>query len=82
MIAPRVPRIAVVSFAASQGSRVIAEGIENNEMLQAVLEVGVSLGQGYLLGRPMRKAHEDPSVPVPSSGSLSVLRSLPASPGG
>jgi len=31
---------------------VIAEGIENQEELQTVRELGISLGQGFLLGKP------------------------------
>jgi EAL domain-containing protein (putative c-di-GMP-specific phosphodiesterase class I) len=39
-------------FCSETGSNLIAEGIETNEELMALLEAGVRLGQGYLLGRP------------------------------
>jgi EAL domain-containing protein (putative c-di-GMP-specific phosphodiesterase class I)/DNA-binding NarL/FixJ family response regulator len=39
-------------FAAETGCQLIAEGIETEAELQAVRELGITLGQGYLLGRP------------------------------
>jgi EAL domain-containing protein (putative c-di-GMP-specific phosphodiesterase class I)/DNA-binding NarL/FixJ family response regulator len=39
-------------FARETGCELIAEGIETEEELQAVRELGIQLGQGYLLGRP------------------------------
>jgi diguanylate cyclase (GGDEF)-like protein len=42
----------VVSLAASTGALVIAEGIEEERHLAQIRELGVSAGQGYLLGRP------------------------------
>lgn len=43
---------ALAAFAAEVGITLIAEGIEREEVLQAVVAAGVPLGQGYLLGRP------------------------------
>lgn len=43
---------ALVSFAAEIGSTVIAEGIEQLRDLITLRELGVGLGQGYLLARP------------------------------
>jgi EAL domain-containing protein (putative c-di-GMP-specific phosphodiesterase class I)/CheY-like chemotaxis protein len=43
---------ALVGFAPSVGANVLAEGIETPEQLGALVESGVSLGQGYYLGRP------------------------------
>lgn len=34
------------------GAKVLAEGIETTDELQAVVHSGIDLGQGYLLGRP------------------------------
>ena len=34
------------------GSTIIAEGIERQEELETLLQLGVDHGQGYLLGRP------------------------------
>ena len=43
---------ALVGFASETGATVIAEGIETGEDLAALRELGVSLGQGYLLAPP------------------------------
>jgi EAL domain-containing protein (putative c-di-GMP-specific phosphodiesterase class I)/FixJ family two-component response regulator len=43
----------LASFADSTGTRLIAEGIETEEELAAVRRLGIRLGQGYLLGRPI-----------------------------
>jgi EAL domain-containing protein (putative c-di-GMP-specific phosphodiesterase class I) len=43
---------ALTELAARTGARVIAEGIETPAELAALIEIGVNLGQGYLLGRP------------------------------
>jgi EAL domain-containing protein (putative c-di-GMP-specific phosphodiesterase class I) len=39
-------------FADKMGSTIIAEGIERQEELETLLQLGVDHGQGYLLGRP------------------------------
>ena len=38
----------------SLGKKVIAEGIETAEQLSTLKDIGVSLGQGYLLSRRLR----------------------------
>ncbi|WP_436065229.1 EAL domain-containing protein [Arthrobacter sp. LjRoot14] len=43
---------AMVSFASQIGASLVAEGIQTNAELTAVTEMGVNIGQGYLLGRP------------------------------
>ncbi len=43
---------ALASLARPIGARVVAEGIEAREELASLLELGVTLGQGFLLGRP------------------------------
>lgn len=43
---------ALVGFAEETGSVVIAEGIEDRDDLCALRELGVDLGQGYLISRP------------------------------
>lgn len=43
---------ALVSFARESGAVVVAEGIETNAQLDALRDLGVEYGQGYLLGRP------------------------------
>jgi PAS domain S-box-containing protein len=42
----------ILHFAAAANCQVIAEGIETEAELAMVTELGVTLGQGYLLGRP------------------------------
>jgi EAL domain-containing protein (putative c-di-GMP-specific phosphodiesterase class I) len=53
---------AIVGFAPSVGAEVLAEGIETAEQLRALTRSGVTLGQGYYLGRP---------APLPPSGTWS-----------
>lgn len=43
---------ALVGFAAETGSKIIALGIECAEELETLHALGVTLGQGYFLGRP------------------------------
>ena len=43
---------AILALARTLGIDTIAEGIETEEQRQALLELGCSFGQGYLLGRP------------------------------
>lgn len=44
--------VGLVHFAAEAGCSVIAEGIETEAERATVIELGVTLGQGYLLGKP------------------------------
>ncbi|CAN5772779.1 hypothetical protein BH20CHL8_BH20CHL8_05520 [soil metagenome] len=48
-------------FAGAAGCRLVAEGIETEEELAALLALQVPLGQGYLLGPPAPVA---PVTPV------------------
>ena len=43
---------AILGVGRSLSLRVIAEGIETEEQLQAVRDMGCEMGQGYLLSRP------------------------------
>jgi EAL domain-containing protein (putative c-di-GMP-specific phosphodiesterase class I)/DNA-binding NarL/FixJ family response regulator len=43
----------LVHFAAEVGCELIGEGIETEAELQTLRQLGVPLGQGYLLGRPL-----------------------------
>jgi EAL domain-containing protein (putative c-di-GMP-specific phosphodiesterase class I)/cellulose synthase/poly-beta-1,6-N-acetylglucosamine synthase-like glycosyltransferase len=47
---------ALVSLADEVGSQLIAEGVETDAELQTLSDLGVKLGQGYLLGRPKASA--------------------------
>ncbi len=44
---------AVLALGTSLSINVIAEGIETEEQIDALLDLGCVYGQGYLLGRPM-----------------------------
>jgi EAL domain-containing protein (putative c-di-GMP-specific phosphodiesterase class I) len=43
----------MVRFAESAGHMLLAEGVETRAELAALRRLGVQLGQGYLLGRPV-----------------------------
>ena len=45
---------AVLNLAQSLGRKVVAEGIETTEQLATLRKLGVHIGQGYLLSRPLR----------------------------
>ncbi len=45
---------AVMNLGTSLGKRVVAEGIETTEQLEMLRGLGVHVGQGYLLARPLR----------------------------
>jgi EAL domain-containing protein (putative c-di-GMP-specific phosphodiesterase class I) len=49
---PRAAIEALVTFAASTGAQVIAEGLESEDQVLAVRRLGVTLGQGFVLARP------------------------------
>lgn len=61
---------ALVSFAAATGASILAEGIETEAELATLCDLGVSYGQGYLLGRPA-------PLPVTAAG---FQRSRPCEP--
>lgn len=44
--------IALLSFATELGSQIVAEGVETPEEYQALLDMGIQLGQGYHIARP------------------------------
>lgn len=50
--ARRALATALIFFARETGMRIVAEGIETEAELQMLKELGVNMGQGYLLGRP------------------------------
>lgn len=43
---------ALISFGAETGAALVAEGIETDDELECLRDLGVTAGQGYLLGRP------------------------------
>jgi len=59
------------NFCIARGMRVIAEGVETREELQALVAIGVDLFQGYLIARPESKIRipPDPLRARPDHGS-------------
>jgi diguanylate cyclase (GGDEF)-like protein len=51
---------ALQGLAAQWNASVVAEGIETSEQLAVVRDLGISAGQGYLLGRPGKEPTADP----------------------
>jgi diguanylate cyclase (GGDEF)-like protein len=51
-VGPRATVLAALAFARASGAVVIAEGIEDQRVLDLLIELGVEYGQGYHLGRP------------------------------
>lgn len=45
----------IQEIAKNAGSKVIAEGIETKAELSAIEQMGISIGQGYFIGRPVEK---------------------------
>jgi EAL domain-containing protein (putative c-di-GMP-specific phosphodiesterase class I) len=73
---PRAAIEALVTFAASTGTRVIAEGLESQDCVDAMRELGVTLGQGFVLARPAeagwwREAVEEPQAQATGATSVS-----------
>jgi diguanylate cyclase (GGDEF)-like protein len=67
--APRAVIRALVEFGRSNGAQVIAEGIETEAQLDDVRELGVDLGQGYLLGRPAVMNATEPGAAEPATAT-------------
>jgi EAL domain-containing protein (putative c-di-GMP-specific phosphodiesterase class I) len=51
---------ALQELASRWKATVVAEGVETAEQLGAIRELGISAGQGYLLGRPGPERHAEP----------------------
>lgn len=48
----RAALLAMVAFADALGAHLVAEGVERAEDLEVLIDSGVTLAQGFLLGRP------------------------------
>jgi EAL domain-containing protein (putative c-di-GMP-specific phosphodiesterase class I) len=46
---------AVLTLGKALGRKIVAEGIETADQLRTLRELGVDVGQGYLLSRPLRE---------------------------
>jgi EAL domain-containing protein (putative c-di-GMP-specific phosphodiesterase class I) len=52
---------AIVLLGKGIGAKVIGEGIQTGEELNALRKLGINYGQGYLLGRPQLMPGTEPS---------------------
>ena len=50
---------ALQELAARWTAQIVAEGVETGEQLAVIRELGITAGQGYLLGRPSRERHAE-----------------------
>jgi diguanylate cyclase (GGDEF)-like protein len=48
---------AVIDISHALGMKVVAEGVDSEESLTAVRELGCEMAQGFFIGRPMRAEH-------------------------
>jgi len=64
---------AVHNLGSSLGRKVIAEGIETPEQLAALRAMGVHIGQGYLLSRPLRAEQVLPLLAVTEPAVAAVM---------
>jgi diguanylate cyclase (GGDEF)-like protein len=55
---------ALVTFASTTGAVVVAEGVETDDDVERMRDLGVTLGQGYALGRPAPLPTSLPGVPA------------------
>ena len=66
---------AVVAFARSSGAALIAEGVENEFVSDLMKAVGITLGQGFGLGKPTLASNlEDVGAALTGRAALSRLR--------
>jgi EAL domain-containing protein (putative c-di-GMP-specific phosphodiesterase class I) len=67
-----------VSFGARIGARLVAEGIERRRDLGTLVDLGVELGQGFLLGKPAASPQPprriDPVAAVTAKGKAAARR--------
>src|SRR5688500_14674602 len=68
---------AIVRLCTELDSKVVAEGIETETELEAVIAAGARYGQGYLLARP---AFPPPQVTWPANVSASKIEEAPRKP--
>jgi len=67
---------AIICVAATLGAELIAEGIETQDDLVVVRDLGIGYGQGYLLGRPQPQPVHD----VPTQVGAALTAKLPVHP--
>lgn len=60
----------VVGLADRLGLRIVAEGVENDEMARAVSAAGIRIVQGYHYARPMKTLNVEPFAPMIHTASV------------
>jgi EAL domain-containing protein (putative c-di-GMP-specific phosphodiesterase class I) len=65
---------AVVAISTDLGLRVVAEGVEFEEQLRELRDMGIDLQQGYLLSKPVPASLIDPDLWFPSAESAPPVR--------
>ena len=60
----------MVELAKGIGASTVAEGIETRELLDAAVELGCDLGQGYLFSKPVPAAQFESLLPSPNDALL------------
>jgi EAL domain-containing protein (putative c-di-GMP-specific phosphodiesterase class I) len=79
-VGSRAAMDATMAFARVSGALVIAEGVENEFVADLMKAGGISLGQGFGLGKPTVASDiEDVASALAGRAALSVLRPRPAS---
>jgi diguanylate cyclase (GGDEF)-like protein len=68
---------AVVAISTDLGLRVVAEGVEFEEQLRELRDMGIDLQQGYLLSKPLPASRIDPSLWFPAAASAPPPRRQP-----
>jgi len=61
---------AVVAMASALGMRVVAEGVEFDDQMEALQALGVDLMQGFLFSPPVGPAMIDPEIWFPIGGEV------------
>lgn len=64
---------ALVTFAAATGAMVIAEGLESDDDIELMADLGVTAGQGFALGRPSPVLGAD----APAATEVSAIPAVP-----
>lgn len=74
---PRSAVQALVTFGASSGATIIAEGLENDLHVRMIRDLGIKLGQGYVFGSPragdqLSSSSDGDSIPLPGTVAYSA----------
>jgi EAL domain-containing protein (putative c-di-GMP-specific phosphodiesterase class I) len=78
-VGSRAAMKATMAFARVSGAAVIAEGVENEFVADLMKAGGITLGQGFGLGKPTLAADiEDVAAALADRAALSALRPRPA----